>query len=72
MILIRIIFYNILEIFNKNGIKEKKAPEINISYQIEHEIFEENTEDENILNLISFIGFDNIEKQKKKSSKENK
>lgn len=57
--------------FNKNTILNNfeklyrnEAPEIEIEYQIYHEISEENTDDESIIKLLSFLGLDKIEKQK--------
>lgn len=58
--------------FNKNNILhnfnleyKKEAPAIEIEYQICHKISEENTEDISIIKLISFLGLDKIEEQKK-------
>ena len=57
--------------FNKNTILNNfeklyktEAPEIEIEYQIYHEISEENTDDESIIKLLSFLGMDKIEEQK--------
>lgn len=57
--------------FNKNNILnnyqklyKKEAPEIEIEYQIYHEISEEDTDDESIIKLLSFLGMDKIEEQK--------
>lgn len=57
--------------FNKNTILnnfeelyKKQAPEIEIEYQIYHEIYEGNTNDESIMKLLSFLGMDKIEEQK--------
>ncbi len=57
--------------FNKNTILnnfeklyKKEAPKIEIEYQIYHEISEENTDDESIIKLLSFLGMDKIEEQK--------
>jgi len=57
--------------FNKNTILnnfeklyKKEAPEIEIDYQIYHEISEENTDDESIIKLLKFLGMDKIEEQK--------
>lgn len=57
--------------FNKNTILnnfeklyKKEAPEIEIEYQIYHEISEENTDDESIIKLLSFLGMDKVEEQK--------
>jgi len=57
--------------FNKNDLLDnlnekykKEAPQIEIEYQIYHEIDEENTEDEAILKLIPFLGLDKIEEHK--------
>jgi len=57
--------------FNKNNIQQnysskyKEAPpEITIKYLIEHDISEDNTEDESIIKLLSFIGMDKISESK--------
>ncbi|MDP8203952.1 MAG: AAA family ATPase [Candidatus Tenebribacter mawsonii] len=57
--------------FNKNTILnnfeklyKKEAPQIEIEFQIYHEISEENTDDESIIKLLSFLGMDKIEEQK--------
>jgi len=56
--------------FNKNCLLKYStdfkefAPEIIIEYTISHEISEENTEDESIIKLLSFLGMDEIEKAK--------
>ncbi len=50
--------------FNKNNLinyKEKyidEAPSIRIEYDIQHEIFEEDTTDESILKLLPFLGME--------------
>lgn len=61
--------------FNKNIIKQNYAskykeapPEITIKYLIEHDISEDNTEDESITKLLSFIGMDKINESKSASS----
>jgi len=61
--------------FNKNNIKQNYAskykeapPEITIKYLIEHDISEDNTEDESITKLLSFIGMDKINESKSASS----
>lgn len=58
--------------FNKNNILtnfkneyKKEAPVIEIEYQIYHKISEQDTEDESIIKLISFLGLDKIDEQKK-------
>lgn len=61
--------------FNKNNIKQNYAskykeapPEITIKYLIKHDISEDNTEDESITKLLSFIGMDKINESKSASS----
>jgi len=58
--------------FNKSNLQEHYnntykdvPPEIIIEYQIYHQISEENTADESIIKLISFLGMDKIEESKK-------
>lgn len=57
--------------FNKNdllvnflGKYKEQPPEIIIEYEIMHEISEDNTEDESIIKLLSFIGMDKISESK--------
>jgi len=57
--------------FNKNNISKffltdykDQSPEIVLEYEIHHLIDENDTEDESIVKLISFLGFDKIEEQK--------
>lgn len=61
--------------FNKNNIKQNHSskykeapPEITIKYLIEHDISEDNTEDESITKLLSFIGMDKINESKSVST----
>lgn len=61
--------------FNKNNIKQNYSskyqeapPEITIKYLIEHDISEDNTEDESITKLLSFIGMDKINESKSVST----
>lgn len=56
-----------VEDFNKNDLQAKFStvyketpPEIVIEYHIKHEISEDNTDDESIIKLLSFIGMDEI------------
>jgi len=57
--------------FNKNNLMrfttdyKESAPQIEIEYTIHHEISEDNTEDESIIKLISFLGIDKIQEAKK-------
>lgn len=59
--------------FNKNSLLKyavdfkEIAPEIIIEYTIVHEISEENTEDESIIKLLSFLGMEKIEETKASS-----
>lgn len=59
-----------VEDFNKNRLLKFSAdfkvtaPEIVIEYTIVHEISEENTEDESIVKLLSFLGMEKIEEAK--------
>jgi len=57
--------------FNKNNISKlfstdykNQSPEIVLEYEIHHLIDENNTDDESIVKLISFLGLDKIEEQK--------
>jgi len=57
--------------FNKNNIKKyyktqymEHAPEICLEYEIHHYIDEEKTDDESIIKLLSFLGLDQINKEK--------
>ena len=60
-----------VEDFNKNDLQAKFInvykecpPEIVIEYHIKHQISEDNTTDESIIKLLSFIGMDEIELSK--------
>ena len=61
--------------FNKNTLKKlyesgvyiNQLPEIDIKYTIIHAISELNTDDESIIKLLSFLGLDEIEEQKRAS-----
>lgn len=61
--------YHYIDKMHNMDESELEPPKITLSYQVEHQISEKNTEDENILNLVSFLGFDDIEEQKEKASK---
>lgn len=51
---------------NYNNLYKKEAPQIEIGYQIFHKLSEEDTDDESIIKLISFLGLDKIKEQKEK------
>lgn len=64
--------------FNKNNLinyKEKyidEAPSIRIEYDIQHEIFEEDTTDESILKLLPFLGMEKMAESRISTEKDTK
>lgn len=64
--------------FNKNNLinyKEKyidEAPSIRIEYDIQHEIFEEDTTDESILKILPFLGMEKMAESRISTEKDTK